>query len=146
MARVRIIAIGIATLLAGCSQPPYTNVDSEGLKGLMEQGVPVLDIRRAEEWRATGVVDGSSGLTFVDDSGRLIPGFLQKLDAMPRDEPVALICRTGNRTDLLARYMVDKLGFSRVYNVRDGIARWINDGLPVSRQTPPQLSPEIEAG
>lgn len=146
MGKAWIIAIGLATFLAGCSQPPYTNVDSEGLKGLMEQGVPVIDIRRTEEWRETGIVDGSSGLTFVDESGRLLPGFLEKIDSMPRDEPVALICRTGSRTDVLARYMIDKLGFQQVYNVRDGITRWIRDGLPVSRNKPPQFSPAVDTG
>jgi rhodanese-related sulfurtransferase len=29
--------------------------------------------------------------------------------------------------------MVEKLGYTRVYNVRDGITRWIREGLPVSR-------------
>lgn len=141
-----VLLLGLAVLMAGCSQPPYMNVDSAGLQGLIEQGVPVIDIRRSAEWRETGIVDGSSGLTFVDESGRVMPGFLEKLDAMPRDEPVALICRTGNRTDVLARHMVEKLGFSQVYNVRDGITRWVRDGLPVSRSAPQQYQPIIESG
>lgn len=121
-------------LLVGCSEPPYTNVDNAGLKQLIEEGVPVFDVRRAEEWRETGVVAGSERLTFVDASGRVAPGFLQNLTAkVDKAEPVVLICRTGNRTDALARHMVEQLGYSRVYNVRDGIMGWLGDGNPVDR-------------
>ena len=52
--------------LGGCTEPPYTNVDNAQLKTLIAQGVPVYDIRRPEEWRQTGVVEGSRTLTFVD--------------------------------------------------------------------------------
>jgi diacylglycerol kinase len=35
------------------------------LKALLAQGVQIYDIRRPEEWRSTGVVEGSRKLTFV---------------------------------------------------------------------------------
>lgn len=121
-------------LLAACAEPPYTNVDNSRLQVLLDQGVTLIDIRRPEEWRETGVVAGSERLTFVDANGRVHPGFLEALTTnLDRHQPVALICRTGNRTDVLARHMVERLGFTRVYNVRDGITGWIRDGLPVSR-------------
>jgi rhodanese-related sulfurtransferase len=124
----------VALLLGGCSQPPYTNVDNQGLAQLMEQSVPVIDIRRPEEWRETGVVAGSLGLTFVDEAGRVKPNFLEDFAAaVSRDQPVVLICRTGNRTDVLGRYLVEQLGYTRVYNVRDGIMGWLREGRPVGR-------------
>jgi rhodanese-related sulfurtransferase len=79
-------------------------------------------------------VSGSQRLTFVDASGRVSPGFIESLtDAVPRDQPIALICRTGNRTDVLARHLVERMGYSRVYNVRDGITGWIGEGRPVDQ-------------
>lgn len=123
-----------ALLLAGCAPPPYTNVDSAGLATLLDQGVPLYDIRRPDEWRQTGVVAGSRKLTFVDANGRLRPGFLESLTAdIDPNAPLVLICRTGNRTDVLARHLVEQLGYTRVYNVRDGITQWIREGRPVSR-------------
>lgn len=123
-----------ALLLGACSQPPYTNVDNAGLQTLMDQGVPVIDIRRPEEWRETGVVADSRLLTFVDANGRVMPGFLETLTAtVGKDEPVVLICRTGNRTDVLGRHLVERLGYTRVYNVRDGITQWIRERRPVVR-------------
>lgn len=120
--------------LAGCSAPPYNNLDNEQLKAMLDKGVPIYDVRRAEEWRQTGVVAGSQLLTFVDDKGRVDPEFLPRFtQAVSKDDPVILICRTGNRTDVLGRYLVEKLGYTQVHNVRDGITRWIRDGRPVVR-------------
>ncbi len=122
-----------ALALGGCAEPPpYVNLDNPGLKALVTQGVPVYDIRRPEEWRETGVVEGSRMLTFVDASGRLNPEFLPRFAAgVNKDDPVILICRTGSRTDVLARHLVDKMGYTQVYNVRHGITRWIGDKHPV---------------
>jgi len=118
--------------LAGCAEPPYTHIDNARLKELAGQGVPVYDVRRPEEWRETGVVEGSRLLTFVDANGRLNPEFLPRFTAdVGKDDPVILICRTGNRTDVLARHLVEKMGYTQVYNVRHGITRWIGDKHPV---------------
>lgn len=119
--------------LAGCDEPPpYVNLDNAGLQALVAQGVPVYDVRRPEEWRETGVVEGSRLLTFVDANGRLNPEFLPRFAAeVGKDDPVILICRTGNRTDVLARYLVEKMGYTQVYNVHHGITRWIGDKRPV---------------
>jgi rhodanese-related sulfurtransferase len=131
----KVLVIGaLAFVLAGCAEPPYNNVDNAGLERLLDQGVPLFDVRRPEEWEETGVVSGSQRLTFVDASGRVSPGFIESLtDAVPRDQPIALICRTGNRTDVLARHLVERMGYSRVYNVRDGITGWIGEGRPVDQ-------------
>lgn len=128
----RLFAIVLlAFSLGACAEPPYTNVDNGKLKELIAQGVPLYDIRRAEEWRQTGVVEGSRKLTFVDSAGRLNPEFLPRFSAeVDKNAPVVLICRTGNRTDALARELAQS-GYTQIYNVRDGITRWISDGNPV---------------
>lgn len=133
-----VIALGVGLLslfsLGACSKPPYENVDNTQLKTLLAQGVPLYDVRRAEEWKQTGVVEGSRLLTWVDGSGRLQTGFFENLAAdAPKDRPVAIICRTGNRTSQLARDLMEKHGYTRVYNVRDGISGWIAANQPVVR-------------
>jgi rhodanese-related sulfurtransferase len=121
--------------VSACTEPPYNNLDNEHLKTLLEQGVPIYDIRRPEEWRQTGVVEGSRLLTYVDANGRVLPDFLSRFTgAVGRDEPVILICRTGSRTSTLADYLAKQLGYTQVYNVRNGITEWISDGRAVTRQ------------
>jgi rhodanese-related sulfurtransferase len=131
---VRLFALVLlAFSLGACAEPPYTNVDNGKLKELVAQGIPLYDIRRPEEWSQTGVVEGSRKLTFVDAAGRLNPEFLPRFSAeVDKNKPVILICRTGNRTDSLARELV-AMGYTQVYNVRNGITRWIGDGNPVVR-------------
>jgi rhodanese-related sulfurtransferase len=41
--------------------------------------------------------------------------------------------RTGNRTGTLARLLVEQLGYTQVYNVRNGITEWIRESNPVKR-------------
>ena len=119
--------------LSGCAEPPYSNLDNEQLETLLGQGVPIYDIRRAEEWHQTGVIEGSRLQTFVDDSGRVLPDFLAYLSrTVDKDDPVILICRTGNRTSTLARHLTEQMGYTQVYNVRNGITRWISDDRPVA--------------
>ncbi|MBF0609938.1 MAG: rhodanese-like domain-containing protein [Magnetococcales bacterium] len=118
--------------LLGCSQAPYTNVDNNGLKELQAKGVPLYDIRRPEEWKQTGVIAGSRLLTFVDEKGQLKPDFIDRFSKeVAKDAPVVLICRTGNRTDFLARHLMEKMGYTKVYNVQNGITDWLKAGLPV---------------
>jgi rhodanese-related sulfurtransferase len=128
---------GLALLvvaLSGCAKPPYNNLDNEQLKAMLEQGTPIYDIRRPEEWRQTGVVADSQLLTFVDDGGRVLPDFMHRFtSAVGKDDPVVLICRTGNRTSTLARHLVEQMGYTQVYNVRDGITHWIRDDRTVTR-------------
>lgn len=133
IARLFLLAL-VLLALGGCAEPPYTNVDNEQLKSLLAKGTPLYDIRRADEWRQTGVVEGSRKLTFVDEAGRVNPEFLQRIDAeIGKNDPVVLICRTGNRSDVLARHLMEKMGYTQVYNVKDGITRWVGDGNPVVR-------------
>ena len=120
--------------LSACSEPPYTNVDNAQLQSMLERNIPIYDVRRPEEWRQTGVVEGSKLLTFADASGRVRPDFLGRFTAATgKHDPVILICRTGSRTGTLARYLVEQMGYTQVFNVRDGITRWISDDKPVKR-------------
>lgn len=128
-----LLAFALITLTA-CGEPPYTNIDNQQLQTLKSQGIPIYDIRRADEWKQTGVIEGSKMLTFVDDKGKLVPDFVEKFTrSVNKNDPVILICRTGNRTDVLGRALVEELGYTKVYNVKNGITRWISEGQPVTR-------------
>jgi len=127
-----IVSIIMAISLTACSEPPYSNLDNKQLKTMLEQNVPIFDVRRLDEWKQTGVVEGSKLLTFVDSSGRMNPDFIKRFSSIVnKNDPVILICRTGNRTSTLARLLVEQMGFTQVYNVRNGITHWIGEKRPV---------------
>lgn len=115
-------------------KPPYTNIDNEALKKLLADGVPLYDIRTADEWKQTGVIAESKKLTLFEANGRQNPQFMKSFTTeVKKDDPVIVICRTGNRTSLLAEHLGGKLGYSKVYNVKDGITKWIAAGNPVEK-------------
>ncbi|TCV90342.1 rhodanese-like domain-containing protein [Sulfurirhabdus autotrophica] len=128
----RLLGILLLTFsLGACSEPPYTSIDNAQLKTLIAQGIPLYDIRRPEEWMQTNVVEGSHKLTYVDASGRMNPAFLGRFTAeVNKNDPVILICRTGSRTRSLAHELTD-MGYTKIYNVRNGITNWISEGNPV---------------
>ena len=120
--------------LTACNELPYNNLDNKQLKTLLDNGTPIFDVRRPDEWRQTGVIKSSKLLTFVNGSGKLNPEFLPRFTSMvSKDDPVILVCRTGNRTSQLARYLVEELGYTNVHNVKNGITQWIRDKQPVKR-------------
>lgn len=124
----------LLTVLSACSEPPYGNLDNPQLQLMLEDNVPLYDIRRPEEWRQTGVVEGSQLLIFVDAGGRVMPDFLNRFtSAVGKGDTVILICRTGSRTSTLARYLVEQMGYTQVFNVRHGITRWISDDRPIKK-------------
>jgi len=100
------------------------------LKQLLADGVQLIDIRRADEWRSTGVVEGSHLLTFFDKRGRYnMEKWLAELDKIAKkDEKFILICRSGNRTGQVSNFLDKKLGYQQVYHLQRGIKNWIKAG------------------
>jgi rhodanese-related sulfurtransferase len=103
--------------------------------------ITLIDIRTPPEWKQTGVAKGARLVNMVHPQGA--PGFVSALLEQingDRSTPIALICRTGNRTTQVQRYLQSQ-GFTQVYNVKEGMAGsaagpgWIKRGLPVETCT-----------
>lgn len=113
------------------------NIDASTLERLRAEGVPVVDIRTAPEWQQTGVVPGSHLLTFFDSRGEAEPeAWLARLQAIAKPgQPVVVICRSGNRSATVSRFLTENAGYTKVYNVEAGIRGWIKDAHPVVKAT-----------
>ena len=103
--------------------------------------ITLIDIRTPPEWKETGVAKGANLINMLHPQGA--PGFTNALlDKVKGDKnaPIALICRTGNRTTQVQRYLQSQ-GFTQVYNVKEGMAGsgagpgWIKRGLPMETCT-----------
>lgn len=83
----------------------------------------VIDVREPWEYRM-GHIPGS----------HLIPlgQLAARLDELNPDQPAAVICAHGNRSQSAAALLGQK-GFARVYNVLDGMAGWQAAGLEIER-------------
>jgi len=97
----------------------------------------IIDIRTPPEWRQTGVAQGASLIDMRHPQGA--QGFLNEVLQRvggDRAAPIGLICRTGNRTTQVQKFL-EAQGFTRVYNIKEGMAGsaagpgWLRRGLPV---------------
>lgn len=87
--------------------------------------VHLLDVRTSEEYGGElGHIPGA----------RLIPldDLRERLDEVPKDEPVIPVCRSGRRS-AMATQILTKAGWPRVANLTGGMLRWRDLGLPTER-------------
>lgn len=96
------------------------DITPQDLYGLMSNGprLQVLDVREPWEY-AQGHIPGAVLIPLGQLAGRL-----QELDP---GQPVAAICASGNRSQSAAALLGQK-GFSKVYNVLDGMNGWARAG------------------
>lgn len=133
MLRTTILTLALLAVSAPL-RAEVTHVDNAALERLLEAGVPVVDIRTPEEWDATGIIEGSHLLTFFDAQGNYdARAWLSALsDIAGSDEPVAIICHSGGRSDIVSRFLDGRVGYQHIHDVHKGIAQWIADGRPTA--------------
>ena len=116
-------------------------VNEKALKG----EVVLIDVRTPQEWQQTGLPASGYAITMHQKGA----DFLSQLDAAlggDRNKPLAVICRTGNRTGSLVGPL-EKAGYTRVINVAEGMVGgrygqgWIKGGLPVRAYKPGESAP-----
>lgn len=109
----------------------------EALDAVRGGTLTLIDIRTPREWQQTGVAPGATRINMLHPQGAA--GFMNEVLAKvggDRTAPIALICRTGNRTTQVQKFLQAQ-GFTRVYNVREGMAGssagpgWLARKLPV---------------
>lgn len=82
----------------------------------------LIDVRTPEEF-ATGIIAGAINIP-VDQ-------IAQRLSEIPKDEPVVLYCRSGNRSNQAAQILQGE-GYTQIYDL-GGIGQWQSEGMPVQR-------------
>lgn len=130
----RFIYIVVAVCLFSAALPARAeliDIDSGKLQELIEQGVPVIDVRRADEWFTTGVIENSMLQTFFDKQGGYdAPAWFNVLDEnIDTSKPLILICHSGARSSIIGKWLGKQL--ETVYNVESGIVKWIAEKRPV---------------
>lgn len=110
----------------------FKPVDAAAAQRLQIDGATVIDVRRPDEWRSTGVVPNSRLLTAFNAAGALEPDFFETLlgETEPNDM-IVLICRSGARSGAVGRFLAEQQGYSTVYNVDGGIIDWLQHGFAV---------------
>ena len=96
------------------------NVDVRQLMVASQRGCRIVDVREPHEYHA-GHVPGAQSVPVAR-----VPGIVGEL---PRHQPVYLVCESGNRSGLAARYLAEHGLDART--VIGGTSAWRTAGLPV---------------
>lgn len=102
--------------------PSLPTVGPKEAKSLVErENALIVDVREPDEW-ADARIPGAIHIPLSDIPARAAE--------IPRDRPVILQCRSGNRSAGATRALLD-LGFTNAHNLEGGIGDWAADGLPI---------------
>lgn len=123
----KLIAVLFATTLAitSCGSPSAA-VDlnpADFQAKAQEAGVILLDVRTAGEF-AAGHIEGALN---IDVEGMTFAGEIKQLD---NTKTYAIYCQSGRRSRIAAETMTEA-GFTKLYNLDQGIGSWLSAGLPV---------------
>ena len=103
-------------------------VGNDEIIALMNNDVSVIDIRRADEWRNTGVIKQSSLITFFDKQGNhnKEEWMTQLKKIVNENDPVIIICRSGKRSGIVSKFLDEQANYTNVYNASGGMVSWVN--------------------
>lgn len=103
------------------------DIEPPELNALLENGQDkrpvVIDVRESWEY-AQGHVPGARLISLGQ--------FAQHTEELDPNQPIAVICASGNRSQSAAALLGQK-GFNTVYNVVGGTFNWVQHGLPIER-------------
>ena len=113
-------------LFANFGYAEIKNIGNSEIKRLMSLGIPLIDVRRRDEWISTGVIENSYLHTFFDINGKYdLESFITKIKNISNSEKgIILFCRSGSRTTAIAETLEKTNDFPVIYNTK-GIKAWI---------------------
>lgn len=83
----------------------------------------ILDVRRPEEYEESRIENARN----IDYNSN---NFEEEILKLNKNDKYLVYCRSGRRSSNTLKIM-NKLGFNDVKNMKGGITKWINKGLPI---------------
>ncbi|MBE7410788.1 MAG: thioredoxin domain-containing protein [Leptospiraceae bacterium] len=133
--KITTFSIAVLFFLNNCSEAKNQNamnlihnVNAIEFNNLiqLDNGI-VLDVRTPEEV-AQGKIRNASVVNFYDKD------FEKKINLIQKDKPIYIYCRSGSRS-LNASKILEKNGFTKIYNLSGGISSWVGNGFSVEKPT-----------
>ncbi len=103
---------------------------------LIEKDVVMIDVRREDEWKYTGLIKNAYKMTFFDMFGNVdIQGWMKEFEKIvtSKEQQFVLICAHANRTRTIGKYLIANYGYTNVGHLTGGMALWLEE----SKETVP---------
>jgi hydroxyacylglutathione hydrolase len=109
----------------------------ETLSAQMKSEKPpmVVDVRNDAEWNSANI-EGSVHMPLIS--------LLDRVDSLPRDRELVILCATGNRSSTAAS-LLSQRGVTRVTDLAGGIEAWQKQHLPVKQAVSCTKNSEVMA-
>ncbi len=132
-----IIAVSAFSFSNMFSKNLYTNISNSELLELMKNDdITIVDVRYTSEWLQTGVLPDSKLLTtFTKDRAQKLKTELvkNKFQSIPKNKKIVIVCAHGYRSRVVSALLTNKLGYTNVYNLNNGITSWIRYKNPIQK-------------
>ena len=128
MMKIKLLALTFFFLLNSIQLfAEIYEVDNEKIKMLLENSVPLIDIRTEGEWRETGIINNSYLLTFFDNEGNydFKKWMIDVGEIADENGPVIIMCRSGRRSRIVSNMIIKENNEYLIYHATDGIKSWI---------------------
>ncbi len=129
----------ILALMTFSAWAEFQSIEAKSLISMQKKGIPVIDIRTPQEWKERGIIPGAHLMMFFDESGRPhIKEWLEKFSKLvkKKSQPFIIYCAHANRSKALGRWLSDKLGYQKVYELKGGIEYgWRDLGFKIVQPT-----------
>ncbi|AWR85493.1 rhodanese-like domain-containing protein [Meiothermus taiwanensis] len=99
----------------------YKDIQPHEAHELQKQKVLFVDVREPEEF-AQVRLEGAQLIPLSEFAGRF--------SEIPKNQPVVLYCRSGNRSAQAAGWLASK-GYTNLLNLEGGLMAWYQAGLPL---------------
>jgi rhodanese-related sulfurtransferase len=129
----------LALLLIGvsCMMAQIKSVDEKQLQEMISNGIVVVDIRREDEFKHYGIIEGAKTITFFDERGGYDPhAWLSELEkyVKDKDQTFVIYCAHANRTKVIGDFLQSQVGYKNVYELAGGINYgWLDKGMKTVR-------------
>jgi len=126
-----VISISLAIMMYLNKSYPFEYSTTQ-VQEAMTRNVPIIDIRRLDEWKKYGTIKGSHKLSFFDSKGKYnINKWMYDFNKIVTDknQEFILVCAHANRTKVVINFL-QETGYTNAHDLKGGINYgWIDKGL-----------------
>lgn len=96
---------------------------------MIDDNIIMIDVRRKEEFKRTGVIRNAHLLTFFDEFGEYdIKNWMKEFDKLvtSKEQTFILICAHANRTKVIGNFLIEQ-GYKNTAHLFGGMALWTQE-------------------
>jgi rhodanese-related sulfurtransferase len=102
---------------------PFTRINVDEAKEMLDGGAAIIDVRETFEYDAG----------HVPNAGHIpVNTVYARREELPKDKDLIFVCAVGQRSALAAE-MAAAAGLTRLFNLEGGTEAWIKAGEPVDK-------------